>query len=101
MPHPKRKRFTTDSQQPCQQPTIHLRHTPHPTPPPADGEVHDSVKLHNSRANMRGCSFFDEAEAKLAAAAAAAAKAPCKGPGSCAPVLRRAGTDQENAAAQA
>ncbi len=47
----------------------------------ADGVVHDSVKLHNSRASLRGCSYGEgpEADAVRAAAAAAAADAACSG----------------------
>lgn len=58
-----------------------------PLPPPADGAVHDSVKLHNSRARQRGCAYADAAEAGLAAAAAAAGQAEaCRlFPGRCPP----------------
>lgn len=49
---------------------------------PADGVVHDSVKLHNSRANMRGCGYAPgEAAAVAAAASAAAGGAACTGYG--------------------
>ena len=65
---------------------------PTPTPNRADGEVKDFVKLHNSRAAIRGCGYAPDDEAELAAAAVAAAAAAegCKGRGACAPLLRGA-----------
>ena len=39
---------------------------------PADGRVYDSVKLHNSRANMRGCDYAAYGPSGASAAADAA-----------------------------
>ena len=68
--------------------------------------MHDSVRLHNGRASLRGCSYAPgvETEAVLAAAAAAEAEAACPG-SACAegaPGLQRGGgSAAEGAAAQA